>query len=578
MTRETENARHTDALARAIDALEAQRSRLGDQAVDAMIAAVVDKLAGRPAEEVERRALVIVLFADLVGFTTLAGSKDIEEVKEIMRAYFSKCAQAIERFGGYIEKYIGDAVMAVFGIREDSEDAPAHAVRAGLQIIDSVHELATLQGGESDPNLAVRIGVNTGVVLLGQGGASGDDIKVVGDTVNTASRLQGTASPDSILIGPGTYAHVSGLFECEALGPIALKGKTSPLEAFRVVRAKPRSFHAARHPTGFRVPTVGREEELAALEDAFEAAAGGRGLRLVMISGEAGVGKTRLLEDFQAWLAEHPEHVWFLRGRGWSHTQRTSYFVLRDILASRCDLGDDEPLNAARAKLTRLFVETLGPRGEEAAAIVGHLVGIDFSSSPWVHASASDHRQLRGRAEVLLREYFRLLTPQGPVVLLLEDLHWADDETLDMLESLCAGLLTERLCVMGATRPSLWERRQSWGPAGGMPAGHHVHLELKPLARDMAGRLVRELLGEATSVPAWLTDTLVERGEGHPYFTEELVRWIVEQGVLRKDGQSWHAPDRAPPNLPFPQQSTRCFRPAWRARTRPTGRYWSVPG
>ncbi|MBN1423029.1 AAA family ATPase [Candidatus Fermentibacteria bacterium] len=550
MNRESDTSRHNDALTKAVDALEAQRPHLGDEMVDAMIAAVLGKLAGRPAEQEERRALVTVLFADLVGFTALSSTVDPEDVKDLMKAYFSRCSGAIRRFGGHVEKYIGDAVMAVFGIGEDSEDAPANAVRAGLEIVDAVRGLQAQLRRATDPRPAVRVGISTGVVLLDRRGG-GEDVTVVGDTVNTASRLQTAAESDTVLIGSGTYAHVSGLFGCEARGTLALKGKSEPVEAFRVVSSRPRSFHAVRHESGFEAPTIGRERELAALQEAFTLAASHRRLRWVTICGDAGVGKSRLVEELEAWLADHPERVWFFKGRGWAHTQRTPYFVLRDIIASRCDIGDDEPLHVACTKLKRMFCDGLGAQGEEAAAVVGHLVGIDFGGASDL-ANVADARQIRGRAEVLLRRYFAALAQRGPVVLLLEDLHWADDQSLEMLSALLSDPPPGPLCAVAATRPMLWERFPVWGEGSAQGKALHRRIDVSPLPAEAAQTLAVALLAGKRRLPAWLLGLLVQRGEGNPYFTEELARWLIEQGVVTSGPDGYEAAEDAPEELVIP--------------------------
>lgn len=550
MSSQTDAALPDDALTRAVEALEAQRSHLGDGTVDAMIAAILGALAARPTGEVERRALVTVLFADLVGFTALSSTTDPEDVKDVMTAYFSRCSRALERFGGRVEKYIGDAVMAVFGVGEDCEGAPANAVRAGLEIVDMVREMRGQLRRKTDHRLAVRVGITTGVVLL-ERGSRGQDVRVVGDTVNTASRLQAAAEPDSVLIGSVTHAHVSGFFECEACGGLVLKGKSEPVQAFRVVRARPRSFHTARHESRFRAPTIGRERELATLQEAFLAAVLHGRLEWVTICGDAGVGKSRLVEEFVEWLKVRPERVCFYKGRGWAYTQGIPYFMLRDVMASRCDIGDDEPLGTARAKLRRMFCEVLGAQGEEATAVVGHLIGIDFRDTSWL-AGITDARQIRGRAEVLLRDYFAALARAGPVVLLLEDLHWADDQSIEVLSSLLANPPQVPWCVIGAARPALWERVRTWGEAFGKGASRHRKIDLAPLPAEAAHALAQALLAGSRHLPAWLLDLLAHRGEGNPYFIEELVRWLIEQGVVRPVPGGFEADEEAPQEMAIP--------------------------
>ncbi len=295
-----------DKLEQAIAALEAQRAILGDATVDAALAPMREKLAGLDADQVvEERKQVTILFADLAGFTAMSADMDPEEVHTIQKAYFSRSRKAIERHGGVVEKFIGDAVMAVFGVPTAYEDDPERAIRAALDMQAAMGELnqdladdSMLYGDQAGLARSLRIGVNTGrVVISFMGGA--EDFVAVGDTVNVTSRLESVAPPGGILISNACYRHVRGVFGVEPREPLFVKGKTDALQTYLVQRAKPRAFRVVtRGIEGIETRMVGRETELKHLQDALYTAIEDSERQIVTVAGEAGVGKSRLLYEF----------------------------------------------------------------------------------------------------------------------------------------------------------------------------------------------------------------------------------------------------------------------------------------
>ncbi|MCD6344847.1 MAG: AAA family ATPase, partial [Anaerolineae bacterium] len=525
-------------LEQTIAALEAQRALLGETVIETALAPLREQLRTlQDASPAETRQLATFLFADLAGFTAFTENADAEDVQGLLRNLWPRLDQVILRHGGHIDKHLGDGVMAVWGLERSHEDDPAQAVCAALAL---QAELDTFRQ-EQDVALIMRIGVNTGLVSASYIASTGER-NLIGDTVNLAARLEQAASPGGVLISQSTYDRVRGLFSVQVQPLLAVKGKTEPVQTYLVSREKPRAFRMpTRGLAGVITRTVGRDAELAVLQKAYRQALSEDGLQWVTVSGEAGVGKSRLLTEFERWLELRPEEIWYLKGRAWPQTEHSPYHLLRGLLSFRFQIREGDSLDVARDKLTAGLTEVLGDElGEEAAAFVGQLIGFDFHRSSWIAHIVEDTRQIRGRAEVLLREYLAQLCTTGPTVLLLEDLHWADEESLVLLSDILSERWPWQLCVIGLARPLLWERGVRWGDiASGEPVAHHCRLDLAPLSDELTGELARELLQKVTQPLNWLIPLLVERSAGNPYFTEELVHWLIEQGVIETGPDVW---------------------------------------
>jgi class 3 adenylate cyclase/tetratricopeptide (TPR) repeat protein len=517
----------------AMAALEAQRGLLGDHVVQTAIAALTANLLALDAED-EKRSLVTVLFADLSGFTSLSERLDAEELQDIMGEFWAGLDQTILSHGGEIDKHMGDRVLAVWGLTQAHEEDPEQAVRAALAICARVAAFRQ----EHDSAVHIRLGINTGLASVGHISSTGER-NIIGDTVNLAARLEKLAPNDSILIAQPTYHQVRGLFECEAQQPIHVKGKTAPVQSYLVLRAQARAFEMpTRGLVGVTTRTVGREAELSLLQNTFHQVQAGRGLGWVTLWGEAGVGKSRLLSDFEGWARSLPEELVLVKARAWPQTTHSPYHLLRSVLASRWQIGDSDPLAIAREKLAAGMVAALGPEtGEQAAALIGHLIGFDLSQSQWISTYRNDSKQIQLQAEIILQRHMGKMLADGVCVILLEDLQWADEQSLSLLSAILSEHHPWRLMVVGAARPALWERRARWGP----DVVHHHLVELGVLRGPQAGELVDELLQKVSQPPEWLTDLLVERGGGNPYFTEELVKWLVEQGLIQVSPAGWRA-------------------------------------
>ena len=492
------------------------------------------------------RRMVTLLFSDVKGSTAMAENLDPEDVMDIMNGAFEVLIPPVYRHEGTLARLMGDAILAFFGAPLSHEDDAARAIRAGLDIVAGAQDYAArLERERGISGFNVRVGINTGLVVVGE---VGTDLRVeytaMGDAINLAARLEQNAPIGGILISRDTYQLVRGLFEVQALDPIAVKGKAEPVRVYAVQRARPRAFRmpqarGVEAAIGRETRTVGREAELKRLQDAFHLAAGGE-CRVVTVVGDAGVGKSRLLWEFERWLDEGvrpsaaPSAGRFC-ARANPELQGVPYALLRDLFVLRFDIQDSDPAPLARAKLEQGIGRVLGTgdQGQMKAHLIGQLLGFDFSVGPWVRAVRDDARQLRDRALIYLEELLRAASGGGAVVVLFEDIHWADDSSLAAIATLATALAHHRLLVVCLARPALFDSRPQWMEG----QAFHTRLDLPPLSRADSRRLVDEILHKMDQVPSTLRDLVVAGSEGNPLYVEELIKMLIEQGVIAKTGQ-----------------------------------------
>ena len=513
-----------DHLLRAIAAQEQLRGTVADDVVEAAVAALRAQLdasieARSVQSPVARRRLVSVLFADVAGFTAMSEQLDAEVVASLMNDLWEHVDGAVRRHGGRVDKHIGDAVMGVWGVDAAREDDAERAVRAALDVREAFAAFRASRGFEVDG----RVGVNTGPVVFGRVGTSGE-LSVTGDAVNVASRVEQVAPEGGVLISHDTYRHVRGLFDVQPMKSIAVKGKSAPLRTYRVERAKPRAFRvASRGVEGVETRMVGRGAEVAALEREFlDMLATGRS-RMVTVIGEAGAGKSRLLEEFANWLELRPESVYYLKGRSVPDLQAVPRSLMREVFADRFEIYiDDEPGDVV-AKLR----SGLHPLTWREADVAGHWLGFDLVDSEAVRDLAGSS-EFSSTAQAHLVRHLTWLLDRSPVVVVLEDVHWADPDSLDTVAHLVETLDRSPLMVVCAARPDLLERRPEWDTA----PGHSISVTLEPLSEEEGRGLVAEILQLASEVPAQLVDLIVERASGNPFHAEELVKMLIDDGVI----------------------------------------------
>ncbi|MET0999396.1 MAG: adenylate/guanylate cyclase domain-containing protein, partial [Marmoricola sp.] len=489
----------------------------------------------------EQRRLVTVVFADLVDFTVLSRQLDAEDTREVVGAYFARWQRAIEDQGGVVEKFIGDAVMAVYGLSRSYEDDAHRAVRSALAMLRDLETLNADVQRRYGVTLHMRVGIDTGEVVVSTlDERRGMGFVAVGPTVNRASRLQAAAPVDGILVSRETRRQIRGAFGMDERPGLQLKGIDEPVDAWVVRSERNTGFQIDRvgGVEGVETSTVGRDLQLRFLQDRLFDVTHESSWRLVTVLGDAGVGKSRLLFDYDAWLAERAEPVWWFRGRASPYTQNTVNGLLRDVVTSRLGIQVDDTTDSVRRALTEGFTAALGPdEGPRSGALVGAWLGFDTDTAAF--ELPSDPQALRDQGTELLGRYFHVLSQQVPVVILLEDLHWADEGTLRWLDAVSPELSDATVLVVATTRPSLLESRPRWGEG----LSHHVRLPLSPLSRRESRELIAQLLSRVPDLPDSLADLVMDAAEGNPFYIEELVTWLLDAGVVVRGEPDWWVVD-----------------------------------
>ena len=465
------------------------------------------------------RKVATLLFADIVGFTSLNESHDPELVSSRTASLFERLSREVQRYEGTVEKFAGDAMLAVFGVPAAHEDDPERAVRAALEMQVVVGAMGSDDGGGL--HLKLRIGIETGEVLVDQARAATErDLFVTGDAVNTAARLQGAAEPGTVVVGPSTYAATRDAVDYEELPAVELKGKALPVVAWRAVAVKAgRGGRQAR--LGLESPLVGRDAELALLKETVRRAIGDGRPHLVTIMGSAGVGKSRLTWELEKYLDGLPEAYHWRKGRCLAYSG-LSFGPIADVVRVDAGILDDDAPDAARRKLAARLSQLALDAEEE-----------DISDALEAVLAIGDSRE-RPRDELFeaWRRYLGAIAEVAPLVLVVEDIHWADDGVLSFLDFL-ARWGEGAMVIMCLARHELLERRSSWG--GGLPNATTIVLE--PLGEEAASALMEGLLDGG--VPSALADRIIELTEGNPLFAEEMVRMLVDRGVLRFADGRW---------------------------------------
>jgi class 3 adenylate cyclase/tetratricopeptide (TPR) repeat protein len=468
---------------------------------------------------VEERRLVTVLFADLSGYTSVAERLDHETVKALVERCLTRLASEVDRYGGRVDKFIGDNVMAVFGAPVAHEDDAERAVRAALGMQAAMLELNETVAPEFGFELALRVGLNTGEVLAGR---VGDEYTVTGDTVNVAARLQAAASVGGILVGDRTRRGSEGAIAYRRLEPLALKGKAERVTAWEAT-----GLREEAEPEGSRTPLVGREDELAQLERLFERADRDSAPHLVTVVGQPGVGKSRLLSELEHRLGTRERPVRVLHGRCLAFGQGVVYWPLAEMLRAECGIAEGDTAQAAWIKLSERFTPLLaGPDGagdaERRLEPIALVVGAEppGTKSPPELDEEHDSRESFFGA---VRSVFDALATERPLLLAWEDIHWADEGTLDLIEYLGQWLRTPVLQVCLA-RDELLDQRPEWGTLRRTATVTFLEPLSSAEARELIGALVT-VSGATTD----LLDTLAERSGGNPLFAETIVRRIAEE-------------------------------------------------
>jgi class 3 adenylate cyclase/tetratricopeptide (TPR) repeat protein len=453
----------------------------------------------------ERRKLATLLFCDMSGSTAMGERVDAESVREMMFSYFHRMRDAIERHGGTVEKFVGDAVMAVFGVPVAHEDDALRACRAAWEMQERLTELNEELERRFGTTIALRIGVNTGEVVAGD--ATSRETMVTGDAVNVAARLEQAATPGQVLVGEPTYRLVRHAITAEPVEPLTLKGKSEPMPAYHLLAlASP-----GPRPQKPGVPLIGREEQLSTLERAFEEAVAERACRLVTIVGEPGVGKSRLAAELIERIGAQAR---FLRGHCLSYGEGITYWAVGEIVREAAAIHDEHTPEEARSRIVALLEDE--PNGRVIAARLAQLLGLAEGIATAPETAWAIRRFLAAQAR------------RRPLCLLVDDIHWAEAPLLDLLSDLQSAVDDAAIFLLCLARRDLLEVRPDWD----------VTVELEPLSTGHVDSLLTSLLGDA-NVPDAVRTRVSRASTGNPLFVEELVGMLVDDDVLRREDGSW---------------------------------------
>jgi len=467
-----------------------------------------------PVEPTSERRLVSILFADLVGFTAASELRDAEETRELLTRYFDTCRRLISLYGGTVEKFIGDAVMAVWGTPTATEDDAERAVRAALDLVAAVTALGDETGTSG---LRARAAVLTGEAAVTIG-AEGEGM-VAGDLVNTASRIQGVAEPGQVLVGEATRRATEAAIVFEDGGVHELKGKAGLVPTWRALRVVS-GTRGTLKSQGLEAPFVGRDRELRLIKDLFHDCESSRRAHLISVTGIAGIGKSRLAWEFYKYFDGIAQLTYWHRGRCLSYGEGVTYWALADMVRMRARIAEEEDPGSARAKLEQSVAEHLSDEADRrfVEPRLAHLLGLEEGVG-----------YERDDLFAAWRLFFERMTDTYPVVMAFEDMQWADDSLLDFIEYLLDSSRNSPILVVTLARPELQELRPTWG-AG---RRNFTSIYLEPLT---AAAMEALLTGLVPGLPEEVRRQILERAEGIPLYAVETVRMLLDRGVLIQEG------------------------------------------
>ena len=460
------------------------------------------------------RKIVTIVFCDVTGFTDLGEELDPESLRAVMARYFGTVSRVLQRHGGMVEKFIGDAVMAVFGVPLLHEDDALRAVRAAAGILDELDDLNEELERDTGIRIAVRIGVNTGEVVAGDP-ASGQTI-VTGDAVNVAARLEQSAAPGEILIGAPTFRLTRDAIEAKAIAPLAVRGKSQELEAFRLLAVYPGTPMLSRRMDS---PLVGRRHELMLLTESFGRSVREHSCHLFTMLGAAGVGKSRLAAEL---VDKSDARV--LWGRCLPYGDGITYYPIEEIVQEAADLRNDDDSDEATAKIASLFDGHGEQEGRALAQLLTQACGMravttSSEESAWA-----------------VRRLFEMLAQRGPLIVVIDDLQWAEPTLLDLIEYVADWTQNASLLLLCMSRPELLDQRPGW--AGGKLNATSILLE--PLTPQETEKLIENLL-DGGLLDSEAKSLILASADGNPLFAEEMTAMLLEEGLLQRTNDGWVA-------------------------------------
>jgi class 3 adenylate cyclase len=514
----------------------------GDETLQVRLAAaapapLIDKM--RAARLSGERKPVTAIFADVVGSTSLAETMDAEDWTVLINEAFDLMSKAVFRYEGTIAQLQGDAMVVFFGAPVAHEDDPERAVRAALEMVAETDEFARQLKADRGIDFRIRAGINSGPVLVGN---VGSDLRygytALGDAMNVAARMEAAAEAGTVVISATTYRFVADAFDVADLGEITVKGKAEPIQAYRVIGPKAvRGRRRGLGAVGLDSPMVGRSAELDALRSLFAVVAAGRG-RVAVIVGEPGIGKSRLLTEFRTAIAD-ANPTW-IEGHCVSYGRTLPYHLALDLVRTTFAIPFSASETETKARLDDGLNRLLGAEAADVAPYLQHLLALPLDKEA-AERVQFDPETLQGRYVASLHRVVRALAAHAPVVLVLEDIHWADPASVDLVLGLLPLVTQQPVLVLAAGRGETdapgWkivtQTRSVFGDA-------LTELRLQPLTDNDSRTLVANLL-EIESLPESVRNAILQRSEGNPFFVEEVIRMLIEKGAIVQHDERWVA-------------------------------------
>ncbi len=485
----------------------------------------------------EERRVVTIVFADLVGSTELADQMDPEDLRQLLARYFSVMSGALRRHGALVEKFIGDAVMGVFGLPRAHEDDPARAIRASLEMLQEL-QIFNDEHLMEDPTAKkweIRIGINTGEVAASVTASEGSDFIVTGDVVNVAARLQQTAGADMVVVGPRAWRSTQSIVEYAPLGLVELKGKPKPIQVWRALRmldTNPVPVARIGSLDTPKTPQIGRDSELTLMGSVAQRACVERKPQYIAVIGEPGSGKTRLAREFIAHELRVRSDLQVMMGRCALYGQDVTFWPLAEMIRNFYSLTNADSLPQAQQIIREDIQQRLGSTGsqeqiERILLYIAYAIGLNMADAK--ENLAKDPKTLQRELFRAWREYFEIISASGPLLLFIDDIHWADDLLLDLFEHI-AERAKGAIIAIGAARPEFLLRRSSWGSG----KNNFALITLDRLSESDTELLFDTLL-QNSSVPVELRQNILDRAEGNPFFLEEIIRMLTDREIIKQN-------------------------------------------
>ncbi len=500
-----------------------------------------DTLATRQTGSSERRSIT-VLFADIVGSTSIAERMDPEDWSAQVGEAYKRMTDTIEGYDGTIARLMGDGVLAFFGAPVAHEDDPERAVRCGLDMARAIDELGATQRAKGASDLRIRVGINTGPVVVGIiGTETANEYTAMGDAVNVAARMQSNARAGTVLVAAATYRFISPLVDAVDVGLLELKGKTDSVQAYEITGLRA-GARATRGLVGLRAPMVGRDAQLTRLREVFGVVRAGQG-RVACVVGEPGMGKTRLLAELRADIERTDASVRWIEGRCLSYGETLPYHLVLDLVRSFIGVSASSDESQVADALQNVLRDLLGDGWLETSAYLGHLLSLRLTPEQQARLSVLETEAIKRYVSSLIL-VLRAVSARGPVVLVCDDLHWADAASVDTLMQLLPSLAgLPVLCILS----SRMERKATgWRLLAGardLFGDALTDIRLDPLSLEDSRSLVSNLL-QIESLRADTRDLILAKAEGNPFFVEEVIRMLIDRGAIVREGDRWVATER----------------------------------